>query len=65
MSLIITSVFNWSRLNVNNLNAFEFVSTNQVLKYINKLDCNKTSGGDIPAKIIKMAIEELTVPIIL
>ena len=65
MSLIITSVFNWSRLNVNNLNAFEFVSTNQVLKYINKLDCNKTSGEDIPVKIIKMAIEELTVPIIL
>ena len=42
---------------------FEFVSTNQVLKCINEIDCSKSSGGDIPAKIIKMAKEELAVPI--
>ena len=34
-----------------------------MLKYINKIDCNETSGGDIPAKIIKMIQEELIVTI--
>ena len=40
---------------------FEFVFTNQVLKYINEIDCNKSSGGEIPIKFIKMVKEELTV----
>ena len=40
---------------------FEFVSTNQVSKYINEIDCNKSSGDNLPVKIIKMAEEELTV----
>lgn len=40
----------------------EFVSTNQFLKYINEVKCNKSSGseGDMLAKIIKMAKEEFT-----
>ena len=42
---------------------FEFVYTNQVLKYINEINCNKSSGGYIPTKIIKMAKGEFTVPI--
>ena len=40
---------------------FEFVSTNQVSKYTNEIDFNKSSGDDLPAKIIKMAEEERTV----
>ena len=39
------------------------MSTNQVLKYINEINCNRVSGGDISTKIIKIAKEELTVPI--
>ena len=39
----------------------DFVSTNWVLRYINEIDCNKSSGGDIPTKIIKMTKEELKV----
>ena len=42
---------------------FEFVSPNHVLKYVNEVDCNKRSGGNIPAKIIKMGKEELIVPV--
>ena len=42
---------------------FEFVSPNHVLKYVNEVDCNKSSGGNISAKINKMGKEELTVPI--
>ena len=34
-----------------------------MLKYINEIDCNESSGGDIPAKIIKMAKVELIVTI--
>ena len=34
---------------------FELVSTDQVIKFINEIDCNKSSSGDIPAKIIKPA----------
>ena len=34
-----------------------------MLKYINKIDCCETSGGDIPGKIIKMVQEELIVTI--
>lgn len=41
----------------------EFVSTNLVLKYINEINCNKSSSGGILTKIIKMAEEECTVPI--
>ena len=40
----------------------EFVFTNQFLKYINEVECNKSlsSEGDMLAKIIKMAKEEFT-----
>ena len=31
---------------------FELVSTDQVIKFIDEIDCNKSSSGDIPAKII-------------
>ena len=41
----------------------EFVSTNQVPKYINEIDCNKNSSGDIPAKLIKIAKDEVIAPI--
>ena len=30
----------------------ELVSTDQVIKFIDEIDCNKSSSGDIPAKII-------------
>ena len=40
----------------------EFVLANQALRYINLIDCSKGSVGDIHAKIIKMAKEEITVP---
>ena len=43
---------------------FEFVSSDQVLNYINDIDRNKSSGGDIPAKIIKMVKDQRAVPII-
>ena len=42
---------------------FEVVSTDQVIKCINETDCNKSSGGDIPAKIIKIANEDIAEPI--
>ena len=42
---------------------FKFVSTNQDLKYINEIDFYKISGRYIPAQIIKMTNEELTVTI--
>ena len=42
---------------------FELVSTDQVLKFIDETDCNKGSSGDIPAKIIKIAKEEIAEPI--
>ena len=38
---------------------FELVSTDQVIKFIDEIDCNKSSSGDIPAKIIKIAKEEI------
>ena len=41
---------------------FELVSTDQVIKFIDEIDCNKSSSGDIPAKIIKIAKEEITEP---
>ena len=30
-----------------------------MLKYINEIDCDKSSAGDIPAEIIKMAENKL------
>ena len=38
---------------------FELVSTDQVIKFIGEIDCNKNSSGDIPAKVIKIAKEEI------
>ena len=32
--------------------SLEFVSINQMLKYINQIDCNKSWIGGIPAKIV-------------
>ena len=34
---------------------FELVSTDQVIKFIDEIDCNKSSSGDIAANIIKIA----------
>ena len=42
---------------------FERVSTDQVIKFIDEIDCNKSLSGDIPAKIIKIAKEEIAEPI--
>ena len=42
---------------------FEFVFINQVLKQINEVDCNKSSGGNILEKTFQMTKEELTFPI--
>ena len=42
---------------------FELVSTDQVIKFIDEIDCNKSSSRDIPAKIIKIAKEEIAKPI--
>ena len=44
--------FNWT---------YELLSTDQVIKFIDEIDCNKS--GDIPAKIIKIAKEEIEEPI--
>ena len=38
---------------------FKLVSTDQVIKFIAEIDCNKISSGDIPAKIIKIEKEEI------
>ena len=38
---------------------FELVSTDQVIKFIDEINCNKSSSGDIPAKTIKIAKEEI------
>ena len=37
----------------------ELVSAGQVIKFIDEIDCYKSSSGDIPAKIIKIAKEEI------
>ena len=42
---------------------FKFVSTDQVKKFIDETDCNKSSSEDIPARIIKTAKEEIAEPI--
>ena len=38
---------------------FEPVSTDPVINFIDEIDCNRSSRGDIPAKIIKTAKEEI------
>ena len=38
---------------------FELVSIDQVIKFIDEIDFNKSSSGDIPAKIMKIAKEEI------
>ena len=35
---------------------FELVSTHQVIKFIDEIDCNKSSSGDIQIKIAKKDI---------
>ena len=42
---------------------FELVSTDQVIQFIDDIDCNKSSSGSIPAKSIKIAKEEIAEPI--
>ena len=42
---------------------FELVSADQVIKFIDEIDCNKSSSNDIPAKFIKIAKEEIAEPI--
>ena len=42
---------------------FELVSTDQVIKFIDEIDFNKSSSVDIPEKIIKIAKEEIAEPI--
>ena len=42
---------------------FELVSADQVIIFIDDIDCNKSSSGDIPAKIIKIAKEEIAEPV--
>ena len=42
---------------------FELVSPDQIIKFINEIDCDKSSSRDIPAKIIKIAKEEIAEPI--
>ena len=48
-------------------NTFKFkfkpVTTEQIITFIDEIDCNKSSSGEIPAKIIKMAKEEVSEPI--
>ena len=41
----------------------ELVSTDQVIKFIDEIDCSESSRGDIPAKIIKITKEEIAEPI--
>ena len=48
-------------------NTFKFkfkpVTTEKIITFIDEIDCNKSSSGEIPAKIIKMAKEEVSEPI--
>ena len=45
-------------------NTFKFkfkpVTTEQTITFIDEIDCNKSSSGEIPAKIIKMAKEKVS-----
>ena len=45
--------------NSKTLSILNWIFKNQVLKYINTTKFNKCSSGDIPAKIIKIAKEEV------
>ena len=38
---------------------FELVSTYQVIKFIDEIDCNKSSKGDIPAKLLRLQKNKL------
>ena len=38
---------------------FELVSTYQVIKFIDEIDCNKSSRGDIPAKLLRLQKNKL------
>lgn len=40
---------------------FGLISTNHLRKYIDEIGCDKSSSGDIPANIIKMAEQEVIV----
>ena len=42
---------------------FEIVSADQAKTFIDEIDCKKSSSGDIQAKIIKLAKEEIAEPI--
>ena len=42
---------------------FKFVTSNQVIKFVDEIDCNKSSSADIPAKIIEIAKEEFAEPL--
>ena len=42
---------------------FEIVSTDQVIQFIDEINCNESSSGDIPAKLFKIAKEEIPEPI--
>ena len=42
---------------------FEFVSTDQVIKFVDGTDCNKSASEDLPVKSIKIAKEEIAEPI--
>ena len=42
---------------------FKFVTSNQVIKFADEIDCNKSSSADIPAKIIEIAKEEFAEPL--
>ena len=42
---------------------FEPVTTDQVIKFIDEIDCKKTSSGYMSAKIIKVAKKEIAEPI--
>ena len=48
-------------------NTFKFkfkpVTTEQIITFIDEIDCNKSSSGEILAKIIKMTKEEVSEPI--
>ena len=39
------------------------MTTEQIITFIDEIDCNKSSSGEMPAKIIKMAKEEVSEPI--
>ena len=42
---------------------FEFVSTDQVIKFVDGTDCNKSASEGLPVKSIKTAKEEIAEPI--